>query len=251
MTSTEKKYYEDLIPASVKKAVETTFSMDSDKLPSKKVLDEHIKSVDDFFSKPDHFKKAKRSLLNKIPDADESKKFMLPFYIREMYLEKCFVVYTHEMMTAIKKFTLKHKMKTVHELSCGTGWMSHWMKKYKIPLKHAVDNKSWGKYKTTDSFLPIVKKADSAKFVESNQDADMFVLSWPYMDPVARMIWDRMKKGQYLLYIGERREGCTADDSFFDAVYRHEVENDKEFNNIKKSFVQFWGLHDEPILYKK
>jgi len=99
--------------------------------------------------------------------------------------------------------------------------------------------------------LPIVTKEDAVRFVKRSGDADMIVCSWPYMNPLMHMIWNAMKPGQYLLYIGEDYGGCTADDGFFNAVSGHEIEDDKDFIKIKKSFIQFSGLHDRPVLYKK
>jgi hypothetical protein len=181
----------------------------------------------------------------------DENKWMTPFVMREMYLEHAFVAYNDEMLMALKKFCDKKKMKVVHELCCGTGWFSHWMRKYGIPLKKAIDNKTWSTYKKEDKFLPIVTQDDAVRFVKTAGDADMFVLSWPYMDPLAHMIWNAMKPGQYLLYIGEGYGGCTADDSFFSATGAHQITNDKDFNKVEKAFLQFNGLHDRPELYKK
>jgi len=243
MTRAEKRYGSliETLDQDVTEAIRSTFDLSSEKLPSRKVITQHVRDpYDNLLSI--------KSIKDIIKDEN---KWMSPFVIREMYLEHSFVAYNDEMLTAMKKFCDKKKMKVVHELCCGTGWFSHWMKKYGIPLKEAVDNKTWAHYKKSNNFLPIVKQEDAVRFVKQAEDADMFVLSWPYMDPLAHMIWNAMKPGQYLLYIGESYGGCTADDGFFNAVERYEIKNDKDFDKIAKSFIQFNGLHDRPELYKK
>jgi hypothetical protein len=243
MTRAEKKYGTLLksIDETVKTAIEMTFDLNAEKLPSRSILAPHLRDpYENILS------------LGSITDIlrDENK-WMTPYVLREMYLEHAFVAYNHEMLVALKKFCDKKKMKVVHEICCGTGWFSHWMKKYGIPLKKAIDNKTWSTYKLENKFLPIVTQEDAVRFVKSAGDADMFVLSWPYMDPVAHMVWNAMKPGQYLLYIGEGYGGCTANDGFFDATGAHQVTNDKDFNKVEKAFLQFNGLHDRPELYLK
>lgn len=229
------------MPDEVTKAIEATFDLTAEKLPSRSIIAPYVKDPfeNTFGIKP----------INDILSSEN--RWLTPFVVREMYLEHSFVAYTDEMLHAMKRFCDKKKFKKVHELCCGTGWFSHWMKKYGIPLDKAIDNKTWSTYKNDNKFLPIVTQNDAARFVKTAGDADMFVLSWPYMDPLARMIWDAMKPGQYLLYIGEDYGGCTADPSFFDAVQGCRIDNDKDFNKIVKSFVQFNGLHDRPELYQK
>lgn len=242
MAVTEKRYKDmvEYVDKNVLNAINRTFDINAEKLPSREIIAPHLKDpYRDLFS------------VGAIKDimTDENK-WLTPFAIREVYLEHSFVAYNDEMLKAIKVFCDKHKMKVVHELCCGTGWFSHWMKKYGVPLKEAVDNKTWARYKNYNKFLPIVKKDDAVRFVKKNQDADMFILSWPYMDPVAHMIWKAMKPGQYLFYIGEDYGGCTADEGFHNAVESHRVD-DEEFNKITEAFLQFNGLHDVPVLYRK
>lgn len=228
------------IDESIVSAVSQTFDLNAKKLPSREILTPHLKDPYHALS------------LESIKDVlSDRNKWMTPYVIREMYLDHAFVAYNDEMLTALKKFCDKKKMKVVHELCCGTGWFSHWMKKYGIPLDKAIDNKTWASYKTDNNWLPIVTQDDAVRFVKRSGDADMFVLSWPYMNPLAHMIWNAMKPGQYLLYIGEGEGGCTADSGFFDATGAYQITNDKDFNKVTKAFIQFNGLHDRPELYLK
>jgi hypothetical protein len=228
------------IDSSITEMVALTFDLSSDKLPSREVLMPHLR---DPYSEVS---------LNAIKDilSDENK-WMTPYAIREMYLDHAFVAYNDELLTALKKFCDRKKMKIVHEVCCGTGWFSHWMRKYGIPLDKAIDNKTWATYKMDNSFLPIVTQDDAVRFVKRSGDADMFVLSWPYMNPLAHMIWKAMKPGQYLLYIGEGKGGCTADSGFFHATGSYQITDDKDFNKVTNAFIRFRGLHDRPELYLK
>ena len=222
------KITEDLNPK-IEKLIMSTFDLTVDKLPSINEIKPFV-HVSDF------------DMVSSFPSDS--------FKIRDKYLENCFIVYTDEFLIALKKFCDAKQFTIVNELCCGTGWFSHWMRKYDIPLITATDNKTWGKYKANNKFLPIVKKEDAVKFVNKTPETDMYILSWPYMDPLARMIWDAMRPGQYLLYIGEDWGGCTADESFFQAIEGSEVE-DKDFLEVENNFVQFWGLHDRPVLLRK
>lgn len=240
---TEKKQkMSDFVVDEVAEAIAMTFCMASELLPSRNIILPHVQ---------DPFKIGTGNAMLDFTKMRDEMSFLKPFAIREQYLEHAFVAYNHEMLTALKRFCEKKKMKLVHEVCCGTGWFAHWMKKYGIPIGKAVDNKTWGSYIKHNNFLPIVKKEDALKFVKHSGDADMIVLSWPYMNPLAHHIWDAMRPGQYLLYIGEGPGGCTADDGFFEAVSGHQIHNNKEFNKVAKAFIQFSGLHDMPELYKK
>lgn len=215
-------------------AIKLIFDSNADKLPSRDVFKPYLNTLDhnDIFYSFEFYTQS--------------------FAIRQLYLDMAFVLYTDELMTAIRDFCNSSGLNVVHELCCGTGLMSHWMKKYGVPLKKAVDNKSWSYYKANDKFLPIVHKEHAATFVRRNRAADMFILSWPmYNNPLAKMIWKHMRPGQLLFYIGEDWGGCTADDRFFSSVQGREILDDEHFNKISDSFLQFKGLHDRPRLFKK
>jgi hypothetical protein len=216
-------------------AIASTFDQHTEKLPKRDLILPFVEPYKD------------RSLDEVIKGMKDVRGAMVPFAVRDLYLKNAFVVYTDEMLTAIKGFCDAKQMKLVHEVCCGTGWLSHWMRKYGVPMGEAVDNKTW-KY---EAYLPIVRQEDAAKFVKRSGDADMFVLSWAYMNPLAARIWKNMKPGQYMLYIGEGRGGCTADDEFFQLTDGKQIQDDEDFNKIDDAFVQFYGLHDRPELYQK
>jgi len=230
------------LPRELSAVIKRTFDKKAPSLPSGKLIRQYVND-DYIFSKPDKEKDKLKF------DFD---KFMVPMVIRDNYLQHAFVAYNDELLTAMTMFCAANRIKSVSEVLCGTGWFSHWMKRYGIPVKHSVDNKSWIKYKRDNRFLPIVKEMDAAQHVRRCRTVQLFVMSWPYMDPVAANVWKAMKPGNLLLYIGEGHGGCTANDEFFELAGPHEVSDEVEgFSAIQDSFVRFWGLHDRPILYRK
>jgi len=176
----------------------------------------------------------------------DSKKSSRTHVIRDLYTKYSFPLLTHEFLCDLKYVVKTHPFLSVHELSCGVGWFSFWMKKYGIPLQAAVDNNSW-QHKI--SFLDFVQRVDSIHHVKQHPEADLFILSWPYMDNVAERIWKAMQPGQYLLYIGEGGSGCTATEEFHNAVDPFVLKS--ETHTLQQHFVSFWAVHDRPYLYKK
>lgn len=167
------------------------------------------------------------------------------FEIRDNYLKYSYTILNHEFLKSIKKFVNDLKIKKIVELNCGAGWLTFWSRKYNINIFECIDNKSWN---DKIDYLSIVKKYDSVKYVKENKDIDLFILSWPYMDNIAEKIWNKMNKGQYLLYIGEDYKGCTANDNFFNLVFNFKIKDKWE---LGKNHISFWGIHDRPMIFKK
>ena len=166
--------------------------------------------------------------------------------IRGEYVKHSLPILSHEFMISIKKLTEDLKIKRIAELSCGIGWLSYWLRKYGVRIEASIDNMSW--YTCPKGrFLSHVTKGSSISYVKEHPGIGLFILSWPCMDTVATRIWNVMKKNQYLLYIGERYDGCTANKSFHRKVEDKEVES----NGLNSFFISFWGIHDKPFLYRK
>ncbi len=178
--------------------------------------------------------------INEMLDAE-----IMPIRAKYQYEKYSLTILSHEFLGSLKQLMSNKKINHVVELSCGAGWFTYWMKKYDIPLKEAVDNYSWNK---TFDYLSFVLQDDSPGYVKNHPETDVFILSWPYMDNMATNIWDNMRRGQYLFYIGEIVGGCTASDEFFTKTQNYVCEMNK---NMLSSHLSFFGLHDRPILYKK
>lgn len=208
------------------KIVRDTFNLQKEKLPTIKEVKQHIRTDNEWGLNLD------------------DKRHLNVYRIRDEYIKKSFPILTHEFISTVKNMIEDLKIINVSELSGGTGWFTYWLKNYGVNILDCIDNKSW-KHR---EYLKLVKKYDSIKYVKKHPEITMFILSWPYMDTVAERIWKSMKRGQYLLYIGEQASGCTANDKFFELVENKEVIDNWD---MQASFISFWGIHDRPILYRK
>ena len=91
---------------------------------------------------------------------------------------------------------------------------------------------------------------DSLAYLILYPEVELFILTWPQEDDLTSRIWQALRPGQYLLYVGEERGGCTADAAFFELINGHEVENFAT-REMKHSFLSFDDFHDQPSLYQK
>ncbi|BHH85868.1 hypothetical protein [Desulforhopalus sp. 52FAK] len=167
--------------------------------------------------------------------------------VRENYVGQSFVLLTHEFLGALQG--LCRDFTSIVELGAGIGWLGYWLSKYGIKLQASVDNKSWPDF-ALDHYLTTVEKMDSLEYVLLHPEVELFILAWPQEDDLAARIWDALQLGQRLLYIGEERDGCTADNQFFDLIHGHEV-NTNATLAMKQSFLSFDDFHDQPYLYQK
>ena len=55
---------------------------------------------------------------------------------------------------------------------------------------------------------------DSLDYILLHPEVELFILAWPQEDDLATLIWQALQPGQRLLYIGEDRDGCTANNGF-------------------------------------
>jgi hypothetical protein len=135
----------------------------------------------------------------------------------------------------------------VLEVMAGAGWLAKALREKGIDVI-ATDNGSWPKERgwtpqseveELDALLAIEKYADQT---------DILVMSWPYMDDRAFEViklWDKLKPGAMVIYIGESDGGCTADEQFF----RHfEDVEDPTFEQVSGRYIAWWGIHDRVCL---
>lgn len=82
---------------------------------------------------------------------------------------------------------------------------------------------------------------------------DVVILCWPNYDtPFAANVANAMQKGQTLIYLGEGRFGCTANEQFFDALDSGKWSYiEKATETLNASHVNFQGLHDRWRVLKK
>ena len=80
--------------------------------------------------------------------------------------------------------------------------------------------------------------------VETCKDYDTVILSWPpYDNNLAFDVWQAMKPGAVMLYIGEWQGGCNANDAFFDSIEDCVTET--------HAITQWDGIHDQLFVIHK
>lgn len=95
-------------------------------------------------------------------------------------------------------------------------------------------------------FFTNVEKLPAVKAVKKYADRNVFMAWPPYDEPMAFQVAKNMKKGRYLIYVGERKGGCTGDDAFFEYLYKNFEEID-----IESTIPVWFGLHDKLLLFVK
>jgi len=188
-------------------------------------------------------------------DGDKGRKSFLDFYpselvksssIRENYTKHSWCILSDDFLNElrVKISTLFNRQPVVADICAGGGWLTYWLQRYGVNVRYCIDNYSWSKV----VYNSWVSKGDAIQFVRQIKDVDLFILSWPYMDDVAYKVVRGMKKGKYLLYIGESAGGCNANDKFFQYIDKHCSVDD----TVCPSFRSFYGIHDSPwLIYKR
>lgn len=167
--------------------------------------------------------------------------------VRESYVGQSFVLLTDEFIGSLQR--LCHDFSNIVEIGAGIGWLGHWLGKYGVKIQASIDNKTWPDF-PKDQYLDIVVEMDSLEYILHHPEVELFLLAWPQEDNLATRIWQALQPGQRLLYIGEGRGGCTANNAFFDLLHGHEVENNA-IMEMRQSFLSFDDFHDQPHLYLK
>jgi hypothetical protein len=167
--------------------------------------------------------------------------------VRESYVGQSFVLLTDEFIGSLQR--LCPDFANIVEIGAGIGWLGHWLGKYGVKIQASIDNKTWPDF-PKDQYLDIVEEMDSLDYILLHPEVELFILAWPQEDDLATRIWQALHPGQRLLYIGEDRDGCTANNVFLDLIHGHEVENNATME-MRQSFLSFDDFHDQPHLYQK
>ena len=208
-----------------------TFSITSERLPTNAQIKDHIYTDRQWIEagKYDHHK------------------HQTTIAVRESYVGQSFVLLSDEFMTALQH--LCTGFSNIVEICAGIGWLSHWLNKYGDKTITSIDNKSWPDF-PPDRYLDIVQQMDSLDYLRHHPEVELFILAWPQDDNLATRLWQTLQTDQHLLYIGEDRGGCTANNAFFDLILGQEVQNNAT-KEMRQSFLSFDDFHDHPKLYKK
>lgn len=167
--------------------------------------------------------------------------------VRESYVGQSFVLLTDEFIESLQR--LCPDFVNIVEIGAGIGWLGHWLGKYGVKIQASIDNKTWPDF-PKDQYLDIVEEMDSLDYILLHPEVELYILAWPQEGEMATSIWLALQPGQHLLYIGEDRDGCTANNVFLDLIHGHEVENNATME-MRQSFLSFDDFHDQPHLYLK
>lgn len=126
------------------------------------------------------------------------------------------------------------------EIGAGTGYWSFLVKELGVDVlayDEQPDNNTW----INNSFMEV--KEGDEEVAALYPDRTLFLCWPPYNSPFARNALSKYE-GNTLIYIGEGKGGCCADDEFF-----QELERWQEVETL--DIPQYSGLHDELRVYRR
>lgn len=115
------------------------------------------------------------------------------------------------------------------EVMAGAGWLAKALRIHGVDIV-ATDNYSWDcDYHPRMVRVTEVLKMDGEEAVNTYKEADVLIMSWPPQTMDAYRIAEAWGTKRPIVYIGEERGGCTAEDTF----HRH-------FKPEKTIFIPRW-----------
>jgi SAM-dependent methyltransferase len=154
-----------------------------------------------------------------------------------------YVLLTEECRNALVALL---KGKKVLDAGSGTGYLAHCLAEKGVDVV-AIDNSPVGDGGGCSVFHTSWRR-DIDGQVEDHLpgDFDAVILSWPNHDhPFGFEVVSKMRVGQMLVYQGEGAGGCTADDTFFEAINGSGWVMDEQATALLKAHhVTFFGVHD-------
>lgn len=137
------------------------------------------------------------------------------------------------------------------EVMAGNGMFSYALQQQGIDV-HPTDDFSWSNkssWNENKNYWTLIENNDAVNAVmQYGKNADIILMSWPYMDDVAYKVLKAMRKVNkncLMIYIGEEEYGCTANDEFFEKA---NYVDDNGFYKSVENFKSWSGIHDRPIL---
>lgn len=183
--------------------------------------------------------------------------------LREKFIkESGFILVSYNWVRKLNDLVIKNK--PCLEVMAGTGMLSKALKDIGVPVI-TTDNNSWRNnrnsmiaWKDKQNYTDI-EEIDALEAVHKyGNDVDFVIMSWPYMDDTAYKVlieYKKIKPSGHVIYIGEEYDGCTANDDFFDEMYKtleydgHRYADTEEVNEImaeiNKLYISWPAIHDE------
>ena len=186
---------------------------------------------------------------NRLNQFIEDASYISAFRFRDQYTARIgFVLYAIEMLDAL---AILLKNKKVIEAGAGTGFLSKQLKNRNIQIE-PVDIGDWYENNGfTEPYFCHIHKENAVHYIENNWH-DAVVMSWPNIgSPFAYTVAKAMGKDSILVFQGEGKYGCTGDDQFFEYLDNEFQICDEETKLLNKYHVQFYGLHDRWMVFRK
>lgn len=211
------------------------------------------KNLDDAFLSSDKDESIKpfmpQKQLRKMLESSSMEQSLRAFSLRGPYNKRYgFTLISKESMDALCNFL---QGKKVLDAGSGTGFLSQAIADRRCA--QSIVAAEWDGKKGY-GFERILRRdfaGDATTLLPG--DFDVVLLCWPnYDSPFAANVVGAMKKGQILIYLGEGRFGCTANDQFFNAIDAGKwsyIESTTEMLNA--GHVNFQGIHDRWRVLKK
>ncbi len=133
------------------------------------------------------------------------------------------------------------------EIGAGSGYWAYLLANMGVDIV-AYDNAAGSKTYTETCFAYWklwfeVEKGDERMAAE-HKDRALFLCWPPYNSPMAEKALKNYK-GETVIYIGEGRGGCTANDKFF-------INLEKNFDQVESVELHVWpGIHDRLEIFKR
>lgn len=173
--------------------------------------------------------------------------------IREQHIKFLgFPIITKEVIFELASFLGEMK---VADLGCGTGYISAALKARGVNIDAYDDYSSTYSVGTMNNVQYC--KVENVDYFNIDLDHyNAILMSWPdYDSDNAYKIASKMKSGQILIYQGEGKGGCTADDKFFDLILDETqfVELIDMYYVLGEYHVRFKniGIQDSWYVYRK
>ena len=174
-----------------------------------------------------------------IPDNYLANWMPRPTMIKYDYIDSMSEVVPDKIaINAIINFYKNNKINYLLELGSGLGlWAA-------LLIKGGLTVKATDKKGKTEPYTDI-EQLQAIDAVEKYQDADCLFICWPAYNKSYAADSVKLFNGKYIIYIGEGREGCTANDEFFDILEKDWIR--EQMLDIKN----WWGIHDRMRFYAR
>lgn len=147
------------------------------------------------------------------------------------------------------------KDKRCLEVMAGSGSLTYALKQKGVNII-ATDNFSWDgmsdcNWNSDKEYWTDIENIDAIEAVEKYGEAtDVIIMSWAYMDDTAYRVLQKMREVNpdcIMIFIGESEGGCTADISFYEAIY---TVDDDLIDKANQNFKSWEGIYDRIWLVK-